>query len=155
MVQASIQQAYAAQLRQFYREAASAAQAPNLTMGQSWPLAHCALPSLRQPEHRAGLPAALLEAHDFYVQQIAAQDLGSVHGVTLRVGEQMTFAIAVTTDGDDGWLEIYARDGTLLAAGRSYLDQVLWAERDEVRAWTQTAALPPALAAMGPDQTQA
>lgn len=156
MNQSIIQQAYKDQLRQFYGSESQGNEAGTTDEGGraravlpqgNWPWAAYALPSLGQPEHRQELPQAVLEAYDFYEQQLAAKDLAKVYGVSLAVEQTPTWAIAVVTDGDDGWLEIYDVGGGLLAAGRTYLEHVLWAERDQVRAWTQTASLPPALEA--------
>lgn len=47
--------------------------------------------------------------------------------------ETYTFAICVTTDGDDGYLEIYSKEGTSISAGRTYLELIGWCSLDELR----------------------
>ncbi|NJN30491.1 MAG: hypothetical protein HC824_08740 [Synechococcales cyanobacterium RM1_1_8] len=143
----AVQQAYQAQLQQFYGDQSLADETERLLLTGAGPFANHVMPSLKQPENREGMPAAMLAAYDYYAEQIAAQDLGRVDGVTLLVGEQITFGVAVTTDGEDGWIEVYDIEGQLLGAARTYLDQVQWGEREQMRSLVETSALPPELEA--------
>jgi len=46
----------------------------------------------------------------------------------LSVNQQLTYAVRVTTDGDDGWLFIFDQQGQMLASAQTYLEVVVWAE---------------------------
>jgi len=144
----TVQQAYQHQLQQFYGDQSAADETERLLLADSRPLSEYAMPPLSESENRLGMPDAMLTAYDYYHERIAAKDLGSVYGVTLLVGEQITFGIVVTTDGDDGWLEVYDIEGQPLGAARTYLDKVAWGDCQEMRTLVSTSALPPALEAM-------
>ena len=66
---------------------------------------------------RRGLPEALRDAFDFYHRAEAA-DLGSVSLHEGSVGGMALWAIFVTTDGDDAYLEVRDADGTLREGAR-------------------------------------
>ena len=144
----AVRQAYQQQLQQFYGDQSSADESERLLLSSSsGPLVDYSMPSLSDPENRAGLPEAVLAAYDYYQQHIVAKDLGSVYGVTLLVGEQITFGVVVTTDGDDGWLEVFDIEGQPLGAARTCFDKVLWDDCETIRALVSTSALPEALEA--------
>lgn len=143
----AVYQAYQAQLQQFYSDQSTADDAERLLLHGSTPLADYAMPSLSEPENREGMPEAMLSAYDYYREHIAAKDLGRVYGVTLLVGEQITFGVVVTTDGDDGWLEVYDIEGQQLGAARTCFDKVLWGDCEEMRSLVSTSVLPAALEA--------
>ncbi len=146
----AIHQAYQAQLQQFYGDQSLADEAERLLLTGSGPLADYAMPSLSEPENREGMPEAMLTAYDYYREHIVAKDLGSAYGVTLLVGEQITFAVVVTTDGDDGWLEVYDIEGQQLGVARTCFDKVLWGDCAEMRSLVSTSALPAELEAQLP-----
>lgn len=129
-----IHQAYSEQIQSFFADEAQAEEQERLLLQHSWPLEPFAMPSLREAENRDSMPAPVLEAYDYYAQRIENQDLGKVHGATLLVGEHITFAIYVETDGSDGWLEVYDIEGQFLGAARTELGEVRWGDRDQVRA---------------------
>ena len=144
----AIHQAYQQQLQQFYGDQSSADEAERfLLTGSGGPLSDYAMPSLSEPENREGMPETMLAAYDYYREHIVAKDLGSAYGVTLLVGEQITFGVVVTTDGDDGWLEVFDIEGQPLGVARTCLDKVLWGDCQQMRALVATSALPPELEA--------
>lgn len=143
----AIHQAYQQQLQQFYGDQSSADDAERLLLSGSGPLSDYAMPSLAVPENREGMPQAMLEAYDYYRENLVSKDLGSAYGVTLLVGEQITFGVVVITDGDDGWLEVYDIEGQQLGVARTYLDQLHWGDCEQVRALVSTFDLPPELEA--------
>ena len=44
--------------------------------------------------------------------------------MTLNDSNEKLYLIRVTTDGDDGWLELYDDDGKLLEYGRTYIEVI-------------------------------
>ncbi len=46
----------------------------------------------------------------------------------LSVEQQITYAVRITTDGDDGVLIIFDQQGQVLASAQTYLEVVVWAE---------------------------
>ena len=89
-----------------------------------------------------GLPAGVRDALAFYTRNVPAEWWGAPR--LLRYDE--FYAVRVTTDGDDGWLEVYALDGSLLGAARTYLELLAWGDRDAVRAMVHRGSYPPELA---------
>lgn len=79
------------------------------------------------------LPPGVVEACDFYRARVEARDIGTVRVMAVPVGPALTYAVRVTTDGDDGWLEIYQRSGRVVGGSRTYLEVVEWGEVDAVR----------------------
>lgn len=91
------------------------------------------------------LPPAVAQAYQFYVDAIEAADWGNVYLWQPRVQGRPFYLIYVTTDGDDGWLELYGRDGSFLGAERRYLELVVWGDVTTLRAQTGTSDYPAAL----------
>jgi hypothetical protein len=85
-----------------------------------------------RPE-RDQLPEAVREAHAFYAKHFEETDLGSAQVWHFVVDRKPTYAIRVTTDGDDGFVELYDKKGTFLAAARRYIEVVVWGSRDWLR----------------------
>jgi hypothetical protein len=61
------------------------------------------------------------------------------------VGDQPVYAVRVTTDGDDGWLELYDERGTELGVGRTYVELIAWGDRATIRAAVENGEFPPEL----------
>ncbi len=147
----AVHQAYQQQLQQFYGDQSVADESERLLLtGSGGPFSDYAMPSLSESENREGMPETMLTAYDYYREHIVAKDLGSAYGVTLLVGEQITFGVVVTTDGDDGWLEVFDIEGQQLGVARTCLDKVLWGDCQEMRALVSSSALPPELEAQLP-----
>ncbi len=79
------------------------------------------------------MPATVREAHGYYKRLIEDADWGSVHIYRVATETADTYAVRVTTDGDDGYLEVYGEDGMFLAAGRTYIEVVAWGSREWLR----------------------
>lgn len=52
----------------------------------------------------------------------------------ISVEQQLTYAVRITTDGDDGLLLIFDQQGQLLASAQTYLEVVVWAEAQTILA---------------------
>ncbi len=79
------------------------------------------------------LPRPVREAAEYYYNRVEAEDWGSVRVYRVPTDHGETYAVRVTTDGDDGWIEVYDLQGHLLGAGRTYIELIAWAPREEVR----------------------
>lgn len=88
------------------------------------------------------LPAAVQEAHQYYFDKIEDRDIGVVRLHRAPVGMQEGYVIYVTTDGDDGWVELYSLDGKEWSVGRLYIELVGWGTRKTIRSQTQTRKYP-------------
>ena len=97
-------------------------------------------------QDRSGLPPGVQEALDHYQGLIAARDLGGVSLYRLTLGSALwTYLLRVTTDGDDGWLEVFDSRGACLGAARTYLELACWGEPRAIRALAQDFGYPPEL----------
>ncbi len=92
----------------------------------------------------AKLPKEVREAYDFYKKHVQDEDWGSVRASLVPAAGTKTYAVRVTTDGDDGFLEVYDEKGAFLAAGRTYLEVIAWGDRDWLRGLVGQS-LPPEL----------
>jgi hypothetical protein len=95
--------------------------------------------------HAAPLPEVVAEARRFYFERFDATDSGTVSAVEITVDGRVAYAICTTTDGDDGWIEVFDEDGTALGAGRRYIELIDWGARDVIRGTTSTGAFPASL----------
>ena len=95
----------------------------------------------------ATLPTTVAEAYQFYFAAVQAADWGNVYLIQSSVEGQLFYLIHVTTDGDDGWIELYGLDGSLLGAARRYLELVEWDDQASLRQQTNTGEFPAALQA--------
>jgi hypothetical protein len=78
------------------------------------------------------LPKAA-SAYRFYLEEFNDRDRGAVTLRRLDLEGRPIVFIHVTTDGDDGWLEVYDHDDTLLGAARTYIEVIGWSDLDFVR----------------------
>ena len=74
---------------------------------------------------RDRLPAPI---HPFWEAAIAEGDSYYPAIYKLSVQDQDTYALRITTDGDDGWLVIFDAEGNLLASAQTYIEVIIWAE---------------------------
>ncbi len=79
------------------------------------------------------LPSSVRAAADFYLKRVEAEDWGSVGVYRVPTALMETYAVRVTTDGDDGWLEVFDLDGRFLGAGRTYIELIAWTTQKKVR----------------------
>jgi hypothetical protein len=66
-------------------------------------------------------PQSLQRAYAFY-QSWEDNDLGSVRLLKTQANGQTVYALHTTTDGDDGFLELYSERGAMLASGTTGFD---------------------------------
>ena len=92
------------------------------------------------------LPRPVQDAVDFYRTRVETPDWGAVRLLRPLVDGSPIYLVYVTTDGDDGWVELYDANGRLLGAARRYLELLGWGDRTRLRAQTSTGAFPPDLA---------
>lgn len=91
------------------------------------------LGNLRDPVERAKIPRQVLEACDFYYRNVLENDWGNVRVFRIPVDGAPTFAVRVTSDGGDGWLEVFDERGGTLGTARTDCGLVQWRPRDEIR----------------------
>lgn len=113
------------------------------------PLSLCQNPltPLQISQNRDGIPQRALDAYKFYDEHVMQQDWGSVTLARVAIADQDTYVIRVTTDGDDGWLEVFDPTGKVLGAARAYLELVSWGEIKAIRAAVDTGEYPAELEA--------
>jgi hypothetical protein len=137
-----VQQVYADWFKTYWQE-----QYRNYCQGdegdpEDFALYRHAVMAVREMADPPGIPPAVLDAYGFYGQQVEERDCGVVTVAQLPVDEQDTFAVFVTTDGDDGWLEVFDSNGTTLGTARVYLELLLWGAQSDIRAMVHTGAYP-------------
>lgn len=75
----------------------------------------------------------VLKAYDYYYKNVEEKDWGTVRAYLMIVEGRSAYAVFTTTDGDDGWLEVFDIDGRSIGAARTDLDHVKWGPIEEVR----------------------
>ena len=105
-------------------------------------LYHYAVMAVRETAEPPGIPPAVLESYRFYIQEVEDRDCGVVTLSQVPIDDQDTFAVFVTTDGDDGWLEVFDSTGAILGTARVYLELLLWGTPADIRAMVETGAYP-------------
>jgi hypothetical protein len=94
-----------------------------------------------------GLNASIHDAYGYYIQHVRDQDWGNAHLIHLWIGETEVYAVHVTTEGDDGWIEVFTAEGELAGAARRYMELLAWEDSSEgIRERVQNGSFPPALA---------
>ncbi len=71
-------------------------------------------------------PQLVREAYDLYYENVECGDWGTVRFYLMPVRDEEIFVIQTTTDGDDGWLEVYDLTGNPLGLGKTYLEEIEW-----------------------------
>ncbi|GAP97485.1 hypothetical protein [Leptolyngbya sp. NIES-2104] len=99
---------------------------------------------------RSTVPQSVLEAYDYYLNQIS--DWGSVAVAQEKIQNQDIYAVTVSTDGDDGWAELFDTEGQELGAARTLCEKVAWGEMNTVRSYTKNSELPSELQAKADEQ---
>lgn len=79
------------------------------------------------------LPESVANAYSFYRRNIDERDVGSTRLFRLSMAGSLSYAVRTTTDGDDGWLEVFDGFGRPVGAARTYLEWVAWDEAARVR----------------------
>ncbi|MDY7022274.1 MAG: hypothetical protein SWJ54_13100 [Cyanobacteriota bacterium] len=80
------------------------------------------------------LPKNATEAYIFYKQNVEEADWGKVRLYQADIENINIYIIYVSTDGDDGWLEIYNAQDQGLGFGRYDFETLLWSEKEKIRA---------------------
>lgn len=88
------------------------------------------------------LPNMVRQAVDYYYEHIEKRDIGVVRLYQLTVEGSSVYLVRTTTDGDDGWIELFDATGEPFGTGRTYIEQVAWGENAELRAQAITGAFP-------------
>ena len=78
-------------------------------------------------------PDNVQEAFRFYFENVEDADFGSVRVYKYSSGIVPIYVVAVSTDGDDGYIEIYNQAGEPITYGRYYADVINWCDRQTVR----------------------
>jgi len=102
-------------------------------------------PSSEPQSESQSAPQSVKDASDYYGREVEAHDWGSVGVYRIQLVNQFVFIVMTTTDGDDGWVELYDVNGEELGVGRTYIELVSWGDRDTIRAQVQTGEFPPEL----------
>jgi hypothetical protein len=68
---------------------------------------------------------AIKNSINFYLENIEDADIGCVNlfEITLNSCDSV-YMVRVTTDGDDGWIELYDSSGNILALGRTNMELI-------------------------------
>jgi hypothetical protein len=85
------------------------------------------------------LPDEVYTAHLFYIEHFTDEDIGSDRVYQATIDGEEVYAIWTTTDGDDGYLELYDSSGAWLAAARTNMEIFAWGSR----AWLRDQAKDP------------
>lgn len=89
-------------------------------------------------EDYENLPDRVERSRNYYHLNVEVEDWG-----TVRVYKEADYwAVVTTTDGDDGWIELYDNEGETLTGGRFWLELIHWDVRDLLRGQTKTGELP-------------
>ncbi|QEH38952.1 hypothetical protein OJF2_75620 [Aquisphaera giovannonii] len=80
-----------------------------------------------------GTPRAVLDALRFYERAVTDRDNGSVGLFAWELDGSPLYLVRCTTDGSDGFLEVYDRDGSALGFARTYESCPVWTSRGVVR----------------------
>jgi hypothetical protein len=101
----------------------------------------------RWRENQLGLPSEVYDAHLFYIKHFTDEDIGSDRVFKVPIDDAEVFAVRTTTDGDDGYLELYDERGAWLAAARTNMEIHAWGSREWLREQAEhPGGLPPELA---------
>lgn len=80
------------------------------------------------------LPNNVKQAYDFYKENVEDADFGCARVYSIPVDNVPVYAVAVITDGDDGYLEIYSKSGEEIACGKNDCDTINWSDKATTRA---------------------
>jgi len=95
-----------------------------------------------QTAEASSLPTPVEAAYRFYQERLTERDVGRVDLSHLPLNHTRVYTILAHTDGDDGWIEVYDEAGECLGTGRTYLELVVWGDRDTLRAQVETGEYP-------------
>jgi hypothetical protein len=87
-------------------------------------------------EARCNISKSILDSYDFYLGNVSG--FGSVQGYKAKIQTHEIFVIRASTVGDDGWLEVFDRDGQNIGAARTLLERISWGEIEIIRSYIPT-----------------
>ena len=79
------------------------------------------------------LPNNVKQAYSFYKENVEDADFGSVKVEQVSINIPV-YAVYVTTDGDDSYLEIYTQTGEQMACGKQVSEKLTWSNQATIRA---------------------
>jgi hypothetical protein len=74
----------------------------------------------------AGLPASVRESYAYFYTNVEEQDWGSARIYEHELGGEKVYAVTVTTDGDDGYIEAFDAQGEPLLSGTTGYGATGW-----------------------------
>ena len=102
------------------------------------------------------LPNTVVQAVQFYLAEVEDKDFGGVQLFKIPLidtdldnkdkKEESIYLVKVSTDGDDGWVELYDTEGFFLSAGRTYIELVAWGSLPEIRNYVYSSGFPKSMA---------
>lgn len=95
----------------------------------------------RHPGILSEIPTPVKIAYEYFFNEVE----GWTRLCKVPFGSNFSYAICVLTDGDDGWIEIYDSEGSLIASGRTYLELIGWGDFNEIRDFVTTLDYPSSL----------
>jgi hypothetical protein len=86
-------------------------------------------------EEQIELPSSVWESYRFYSENVTKQDWGTAYGLRVTIEGQDTLIVRTTTDGSNGWLEVFDTQGNYLAAARTTSDSIAWRSLGQIRGY--------------------
>ena len=83
---------------------------------------------------QATVPESVQSSYNFYYENVEKADYGSVTLYKVVISKTLSYAVHVSTDGDDGWLEIYGEFGDELGFGHFNYDFLEFSDEYTIRA---------------------
>ena len=80
------------------------------------------------------LPNSIQEAHGFYFKNVELADFGAVGVYQFSSTIVPIYVVCVSTDGDDGYIEIFNQAGEPITFGRYDWDVINWGNQETTRA---------------------
>lgn len=84
--------------------------------------------------HLNQFPDNVQEGYRFYKETVEDGDFGSVRIYKYSSGIVPIYVVSVSTDGDDGYIEIYSQIGEPITYGRYDANVINWCDRETCRA---------------------
>ncbi|MEO0646334.1 MAG: hypothetical protein AAFZ17_09315 [Cyanobacteria bacterium J06650_10] len=100
----------------------------------------------KRPELFQYLPEAVKDAYTYYFERVTKEDLGATKVYQLPYNQSnYIYVIKVSTDGSDGWLEVYDCFGQEIGTARTYLELICWGDVEEIRGHVKDFGFPEGL----------
>lgn len=93
------------------------------------------------PRSQAGeVPDTVKPIFGYYYQNVEQADWGNVY--LYKTSAPALWVVYVTTDGDDGWVELFNLEGQHLGTARRYIELLSWGDPELIREMVKTGAYP-------------